>query len=84
MKNLLSDEKGNTSSMRFSLILVTIGAFLLFVSAAIYIVLSAINPELPEPSWEAMGLFLAGIATIVTGAGWSKTKQKELELNENK
>lgn len=84
MKNLLLDGKGGKSSMRFSLVLITIGVFLLFVAVAIYIIMSAIDANLSEPSWEAMGLFLAGSAVVMTGSGWTKTRQKEIETNEKK
>lgn len=82
---MLQDDNGNHSSMRVGFILIIIGTFLLFSATAIYIVLSALHPEdLGEPSWESIGIFLAGIASVVTGAGWNKVKQKQVEKNESK
>ena len=85
MKRMLSDDNGTPSSMRASFILITIGVFLLFVATGIYVVMCAFHPEkLGEPSWEAIGIFLVGLASVVTGAGWNKVKQKQVEKNENK
>lgn len=85
MKKLFSDDKGNLSSMRVGYILIIIGIFLLFVATGIYIVLCGLNPEqLGEPSWEAIGVFLVGLASVGTGAGWNKVKQKQIERNEGK
>jgi len=82
-KGLLSGEKGALSSMRFSFILISLGVFILLVAAAFYIVLSALRPEaLGEPSWEAIGVFAIGLGGIITGVGYTKTKQKEIERNE--
>jgi len=79
-KGLLSGEKDSLSSMRFSFILVSIGAFVLLCSAAFYIAASALNPEqLGEPSWEAIGIFSVGIAGVLTGIGYTKVQQKKLE-----
>jgi len=82
-KSILSGENGAPSSMRFSFILVSVGVFILLCAAAFYLVLSALRPEaLGEPSWEAIGVFCIGLGGIITGAGWSKTKQKEIERHE--
>lgn len=82
-KSLLSAEKGAPSSMRFSFILTSIGVFILLCATAFYVVLSALHPEdLGEPSWEAVGVFCIGLGGIITGAGYTKTKQKEIEKNE--
>ena len=80
MAGLLKSD-GGTSSMRFSLILVVIGAFILMLAAAIYIVASALNPQIPEPQWAAIGAYAIGIAGIVTGLGWTKVQQKKVEVN---
>jgi hypothetical protein len=83
MKGLLQSEPGvgNSSSMRFNLILASVGAFILMLSTASYIVISAIKAN--EPSWTEMGIFALGIAGILTGVGWTKTRQKETELKYN-
>lgn len=82
-KGLLSGEKGALSSMRFSFILMSIGVFILMLAAAFYIIQCTRFPDkLGEPSWEAIGVFAIGLGGIITGAGYTKTKQKEIERNE--
>jgi hypothetical protein len=81
---MLQDNAGNISSMRVSLILITIGILFIFAAVSVYIVLFALNPkDVPAPPWAEMGAFLAGVAGVITGAGWNKVKQKRIE-NENK
>ena len=80
MAGLLTSN-GGTSSMRFSLILVVIGAFILMLAAAVYIVVSALNSNIPEPQWAAIGAYAIGIASIVTGLGYTKVLQKKVEVN---
>ena len=82
-KGLLSGEKDTLSSMRFSFILMSVGIFILMMAAAFYIIQCTRFPEeLGEPSWEAIGVFAIGLGGIITGAGYTKTKQKEIERNE--
>lgn len=83
MAGLLSSV-GGISSMRFSLILISIGVFLLMLAASVYIVVAALTPEMDEPSWAAIGGFAVGMATVVTGIGYSKVQQKKVELNGSK
>lgn len=71
------------SSMRMNLILAAIGAFIMMLSVSAYIIIAAINKDTNEPSWEAMALFAIGIASILTGVGWTKAKQKETESKTN-
>ena len=79
IKKLL--ENGNSvSSMRFSLVLAAVGAFILMLSVAAYIVVAATQGTNPE--WASMGVFALGIAGILTGVGYTKAKQKEIEVNE--
>ena len=68
--------------MRLSFILTTVGVFILFLAMAAYIIVSATRGESPE--WAAMSVFAIGTAGVLTGAGWNKTKQKEIEVNEKK
>jgi len=82
MKGLLTSD-GKTSSMRFSFILISIGIFVLMISVAFYIIISALKSEPVEPSWEAIGVFVAGIALPVIGAGYNKVQQKKVETNES-
>jgi hypothetical protein len=37
-----------------------------------------------QPSWEAIGIFAVGIATVVTGIGYTKVQQKKVEMNGSK
>ena len=79
MAGLLSGSNGTSSSMRFTFILVVVGAFILMISAAIYIVVSAFNSLVEQPEWTAIGIFAIGIAGIITGAGYNKVQQKKVE-----
>jgi len=79
IKKLLENGNG-VSSMRFSLILAAVGAFVLMLAVAAFIVLSAVKGGSPE--WASMGVFALGIAGILTGVGYTKAKQKEIEVNE--
>jgi len=83
MKGLL-EEKGKTSSMRFSFIMISIGVFIILLSLGIYIVMCAFKPELGEPKWQAIGIFAVGIAGVVTGTGYNKAQQKKIELENEK
>lgn len=79
IKKLLQNDN-NVSSMRFTLILAAVGAFILMLAVAAYIIIAATNGIVPE--WASMGVFALGIAGILTGVGYTKVKQKETELNE--
>ncbi len=80
----LLDANGGPSSIRFSLILTSIGIFILLLAAALYIVVAAFKPEMEQPSWEAIGIFAVGIASVITGIGYTKVQQKKVELNGSK
>ena len=81
IKKLLAT--GNeVSSMRFSLLLAVIGAFILMMAVGAFIIISALKGGSPE--WASMGVFALGIAGILTGVGYTKAKQKEIEVNEEK
>lgn len=77
IKKLLNGT-GEVSSMRFSLLLAVIGAFILMLAVAAFIVIAALKGGSPE--WASMGIFALGIAGILTGVGYNKAKQKEIEL----
>jgi hypothetical protein len=82
-KGLLNGANGGASSMRLSLILAAIGAFLIMISVAIYIIIAAVNEF--SPDWATMGVFTVGVAAILTGVSYTKVLQKETELKyENK
>lgn len=78
MKLGLLREDSKVSSIRFHLVLGAIGAFLNMLAVAFYIVKRAYIPE-GVTGWTEMGLFLAGVASILTGLAWGKYKQKQIE-----
>jgi len=67
------------SAMRFSLVITSLAMFITFMAIAFYIVMKTIDKQ--EPDWATMGVFAGGIAAVLTGVGWNKTKQKEIEEN---
>ena len=68
------------SAMRFSLVVTTIGVFVVLMSVSFYIVMQTLDKTQPE--WASMSVFFGGVAAVITGVGWNKTKQKEIEINE--
>ena len=84
LKGLLKDgnKSDQTSSMRFTMVLAAVGAFVMMLSVSAFIIIRAF--EETEPEWAAMGVFAIGIAGILTGMGYAKAKQKELEKSEKK
>lgn len=75
-------EKGivKNSAMRFSLVVTSLAVCLCFVAMAFHVVMQTIRKE--PIDWATMGVFAGGIAAVITGAGWNKTKQKEIETHE--
>jgi len=69
-----------SSAMRFSLVMTSMATFVTFMAISFYIVMKTIQKE--EPDWATMGVFAGGIAAVLTGVGWNKTKQKEIEIHE--
>jgi membrane protein implicated in regulation of membrane protease activity len=76
------DEGGGKSSMRFSLILVAIGVFLIMGSIALFIVMAALGNLTPD--WTTMGVFTVSVGTLITGVSYTKVLQKEKELKNGK
>lgn len=35
-------------------------------------------------TWQNMGVFVFGVASVITGSGWIKTKQKKIEVENEK
>ena len=68
------------SAMRFSLVITSFATFITFVAISFYIVWKTVHGE--EPDWATMGVFAGGIAAVLTGSGWNKTRQKEIEIRE--
>jgi hypothetical protein len=68
------------SAMRFSLTIISIAICIVLLSLVVYIILKAVAGE--EPEWAGLGLFVGGLAALLTGSGWNKTKQKEIEIHE--
>lgn len=76
MNGLLS-ENGQTSSMRFHLVLTSVGVFIILLSIAFFIIKRALGDV--DPNWTEMSIFAIGIAGVLTGVGWNKTTQKKIE-----
>ena len=68
------------SAMRFSLTVISIAIAVVLLAIVAYIVLKAVAGE--EPAWAELGVFVTGLAALLTGSGWNKTKQKEIEVHE--
>ena len=81
----MSADKGvvKNSAMRFSLVITTIGVFIVLVAVSFYIVVQTLNKE-ANVEWASMSVFFGGLAAILTGVGWNKVKQKETETNGSK
>lgn len=68
------------SAMRFSLTLISIAVSIAVLGLIFHIVYQTIAEEAIQ--WSAIGVFIGGLAALLTGSGWNKTKQKEIEINE--
>ena len=68
------------SAMRFSLTIISIAISIAILGIVVYVIL--ITLEGKPVDWTGLGLFVAGLAALLTGSGWNKTKQKEIEVNE--
>lgn len=68
------------SAMRFSLTIISVTICVILLGVAAHIVIKTLNNELID--WTELGIFIAGLAALLTGSGWNKTKQKEIETNE--
>lgn len=68
------------SAMRFSLVVISLGIFMMLLVIGFYVVWETIEGS--EVSWTELGVFAGGLAALMTGSGWNKTKQKEIEVQE--
>ena len=68
------------SAMRFSLTIISIAISITLLGIVVYVIISVSKGQ--EPDWAGLGLFVGGLAALLTGSGWNKTKQKEIEINE--
>jgi len=68
------------SAMRFSLTIISVTICIILLGVAGHIVIKTLNGEVID--WTELGIFIAGLAALLTGSGWNKTKQKEIEVNE--
>jgi len=68
------------SAMRFSLTITSIAVFIAILGLVFHIVMKTVGGQAIE--WASIGVFMAGLAALITGSGWNKTKQKEIEINE--
>ena len=69
------------SSMRFNLLLAGLGSLIVLLAVSFHIVMYTVGDEALE--WSNMGIFLGGVASVITGASWTKAKQKETEIKQN-
>ncbi len=68
------------SAMRFSLTLISIAVSIAVLGLIFHIVVQTVNKE--PIQWSSIGVFVGGLAALLTGSGWNKTKQKEIEIHE--
>lgn len=68
------------SAMRFSLTIISITICIILLGVAGHVVIKTLNKE--PIDWTELGIFIAGLAALLTGSGWNKTKQKEIEVHE--
>ena len=71
------------SSMRFGFLLVIIACVIILLSIPAYVIILAVK-GIQITAWENMGIFVIGVATIITGSGWMKAKQKKIEVENEK
>jgi energy-converting hydrogenase Eha subunit A len=70
------------SAMRFSFTIISIGIFIVLLGIVAHIVYKTMGGAPIE--WTEMGVFIGGLAALLTGSGWNKTRQKAIEINETK
>lgn len=68
------------SAMRFSFTIISIGIFIVLLSVVGHIVMKTLGGTPIE--WSQIGIFIGGLAALLTGSGWNKTRQKEIEVIE--
>jgi len=68
------------SAMRFSLTLISIAVSIAILGIIFHIVMQTLNEETIQ--WSSIGVFMGGLAALLTGSGWNKTRQKEIEIHE--
>lgn len=69
------------SSMRFNLLLAGIGSLIILLALSVHIIVYTFDKT--PIDWGAMGVFTAGVASVITGASWTKAKQKEIEIKQD-
>ena len=70
------------SSLRLGMTAIIIGSVTILISMSIYILYFGFN-KIEISRWTDMGIFLGGLATLITGVLYNKVQQKKLEINEN-
>jgi len=71
------------SSMRFGYLLVILACTIILLSMPIYFIILA-SKGIQITTWQNMGVFVFGVASVITGSGWIKTKQKKIEVENEK
>ena len=81
MKFLREDTK--ESAMRVSLFMVVVTVCFILACVGIYILMKA-RCDVEIANWSSMGMFVIGVAAIVTGMAWQKVRQKRIEKETKK
>ena len=68
------------SAMRFSLTIISVAIAIAILGIVAYVLILTVKEQ--SVDWTGLGLFVAGLAALLTGSGWNKTKQKEIEIHE--
>ena len=61
------------SAMRFSLTIISISVSIAILGIVAYVILLTVQEK--QVDWTGLGLFVGGLAALLTGSGWNKTKQ---------
>lgn len=75
--SFLTDDKGNKSSFRLSILILVIAAALVVVAIAFHIAFSTFSSRLID--WMGLGGFFAGYSAFITLILYQKTRQKKIE-----
>jgi hypothetical protein len=77
------NEDSKVSSMRVSLIIITVSICILILILGFNITWNTIHNQSENIHWENMSIFLAGISALLGTTLYGKVKQKNIELTSN-
>ena len=75
-------EDSKNSSMRLGFILTILGGLYVLICIGRYIMHFA-DKGIEITQWGDMGIFVLGVASIITGVAWMKERQKKIETSAN-